>query len=239
LQKAQQVKSIPLSTHTGAEIIDIDLSKPELLRDALAQYHILTIRNQHFTPAQFRDAVMSFGEPSEIYYPKLPGTDVGFLDSKPPNGKPLIYGTDFHIDYSNMPEPPKATTLYAVEIPSTGGDTEFINLHQAYDELPDAWKQRIAFVKCLHNAFGNKPSSFHPLAKQHPENGRLAIYLNPARMAQEPMLIALMQHLMHPRFRYCYQWHVNDWLIWDNRSVMHKARTDYTERRFHYRLMLK
>jgi hypothetical protein len=68
---------------------------------------------------------------------------------------------------------------------------------------------------------------------------RLAIYLNPARMTKEPLLETLLQHLMQPKYRYRYQWRANDWLIWDNRSVMHKANTDYTERRFHYRLMLQ
>jgi taurine dioxygenase len=235
------VAVIALSEHTGAEIIDADLGKPALLRDALAQYHVLTFHDQHFTPAQFLDAARSFGEPSEIFYPKLPDCDVGFLDSKPPTGEPMIYGTRFHIDYSNMPEPPKATTLYAVQIPSQGGDTEFINLHQAYDDLLDNWKQRIADVVCLHRAFGNKPSSYHPLAKRHPENGRMAIYLNPERMASEPkpLIAVLVQHLMQPKYRYRYKWRAGDWLIWDNRSVMHKANTDYTERRFHYRLMLQ
>jgi len=225
--------------HTGAEIVDADLGKPAMLRDALAQYHVLAFHDRHFTPAQFKDAAKSFGEPSEIFYPKLPGGDVGFLDSKPPNGKPMIYGTEFHIDYSNMPAPPKITTLYAVEIPSSGGDTEFINLHQAYDDLPDDWKGRIAQAFCLHRAFGNKPSSYHPLAKCHPENGRWAIYLNPERVVHEPIAAMLLQHLMQPKYRYRYKWRTNDWLVWDNRSVMHKARTDYTERRFHYRLMLQ
>jgi len=232
-------EAIPLSTHTGAEIVDADLSKPTVLRDALAQYHVLAFHDRHFTPAQFKAAARSFGEPSEIFYPKLPESDVGFLDSKPPNGEPMIYGTDFHIDYSNMPEPPKATTLYAVEVPSCGGDTEFINLHQAYDELPDDWREKIRDEVRLHWAFGNKPSTCHPLVKRHPENGRLAIYLNPARMSREPIVMALVQHLMQPKYRYRYQWRANDWLIWDNRSVMHKANTDYTERRFHYRLMLQ
>jgi len=54
-----------------------------------------------------------------------------------------------------------------------------------------------------------------------------------------PLLETLLQHLMQPKYRYRYQWRANDWLIWDNRSVMHKANTDYTERRFHYRLMLQ
>jgi hypothetical protein len=57
------VKAVPLSTYTGAEIIDAD---PVLLRDALAQYHVLAFHDQRFTPAQFMDAAKSFGEPSEI-----------------------------------------------------------------------------------------------------------------------------------------------------------------------------
>jgi len=51
------VKAVPLSTYTGAEIIDAD---PVLLRDALTQYHVLAFHDQRFTPASAGNAVAAF-----------------------------------------------------------------------------------------------------------------------------------------------------------------------------------
>ena len=55
----------------------------------------------------------------------------------------MIPGETFHTDHSNHPAPPKATILYPVELPSKGGDTQYVNMHLAYDELPAAMKQKI------------------------------------------------------------------------------------------------
>jgi len=51
----------------------------------------------------------------------------------------------------------------------------------------------------------------------------------------------LMRHATQKKYEYRHQWRPGDWVIWDNRSVMHQANPDYdmNERRFLYRLMLK
>jgi len=90
----------------------------------------------------------------------------------------------------------------------------------------------------------------HPLVRTHPENGRKALYLNPVRiegivgMADEEALVLvaeLMEHAIQKKYEYRHQWHHGDFVIWDNRSVIHKANPDYdmSERRYLYRLMLK
>jgi taurine dioxygenase len=50
-----------------------------------------------------------------------------------------------------------------------------------------------------------------------------------------------MQHATRKKYEYRHQWRYGDWVMWDNRSVMHQANPDYdmSERRFLYRLMLK
>jgi taurine dioxygenase len=51
----------------------------------------------------------------------------------------------------------------------------------------------------------------------------------------------LMRHATRGKYEYRHQWRYGDWVIWDNRSVMHQANPDYdmNERRYLYRLMLK
>jgi taurine dioxygenase len=90
----------------------------------------------------------------------------------------------------------------------------------------------------------------HPLVRTHPENGRKALYLNPVRIesivgmadADALSLVGdLMRHATQNKYEYRHKWQSGDWVLWDNRSVMHQANPDYdmSERRFLYRLMLK
>jgi alpha-ketoglutarate-dependent taurine dioxygenase len=267
----------PLTDHTGAEVTGIDFTKPidaeagAKLNRAFAEHHVLVMRGQHFAPEQFKDAVQLFGElqPHDKKEHHVPGhPDVSYVSNDEfVNGRRIIPGETFHTDHSNHPRPPKATTLFAVELPSRGGDTQYVNVHDAYDDLPAATKQKIDGLKAVH-AYLSKysprplghlseesrrnlpPPGVHPLVRTHPENGRKALFLNPVRMesiigmddADALKLIGeLMQHATAKKYEYRHQWRYGDWVMWDNRSVMHQANPDYdmSERRFLYRLMLK
>jgi taurine dioxygenase len=183
------------------------------------------------------------------------------------DGKRVIPGETFHIDHSNHPRPPKATSLFAVELPSNDGDTQYVNLHDAYVDLPEETQQRIEGLKAVHvyqskyspRSLGHfteesrrklPPPSIPPLVCTHPENGRKALFLNPVRMesiigmedADALALINdLMRHATQRKYEYRHKWRSGDWVLWDNRSVMHQANPDYdmTERRCLYRLLLK
>jgi taurine dioxygenase len=267
----------PLTDHTGAEVTNIDFTKPidaeasATLNRAFAEHHVLVMRGQHFAPEDFKNAVQLFGElqPHDKKEHHVPGhPDVSYVSNDEfVNGRRIIPGETFHTDHSNHPRPPKATTLFAVELPSRGGDTQYVNVHDAYDDLPERTKQKIDGLKAVH-AYLSKysprplghlseesrrnlpPPGVHPLVRTHPENGRKALFLNPVRMesiigmddADALKLIdELMQHATAKKYEYRHQWRYGDWVMWDNRSVMHQANPDYdmSERRFLYRLMLK
>ena len=234
----------PLTGHTGAEVVGLDFTKPiddesrAALNRAFAEHHVP-------------------GHP-DVYYV----SNDEFVD-----GKRIIPGETFHTDHSNHPRPPKATMLFAVQLPSRGGDTQYVNVHDAYDDLPEATKRKIDGLKAVH-VYQSKysprrlghiseeslrdipPPGVHPLVRTHPENGRKALYLNPVRMESIvgmedtealELIGELMRHATQTKYEYRHQWHYGDWVIWDNRSVLHQANTDYdlTERRYLYRLMLK
>jgi taurine dioxygenase len=267
----------PLSDHTGAEVTGIDFTEPvdgetrAMLGAAFAERHVLVMRDQHFTPDQFKAAARIFGElqqhdKREHHVPGHP--DVYYVSNDEiVNGKRIIPGETFHTDHSNHPRPPKATMLFAVDLPSRGGDTQYVNMHEAYRDLPEATRQRIDGLKAVHVYFSKysprslgrideeslsrvPPPGIHPLVRTHPENGRKALYLNPVRMesilgledAEALALIdELMQHATQKKYEYRHKWRPGDWVMWDNRSVMHQANADYdmNERRYLYRLMLK
>ena len=150
----------PLTGHTGAEVVGLDFTEPvdaetrARLNRAFADHHVLVMRDQHFDPGEFKAAAQVFGE-LQIHDRKeqhVPGhPDVYYVSNDIfVNGKRMIPGETFHTDHSNHPAPPKATTLFAVELPSRGGDTQYVNMHDAYDDLPEATKRRIDGLKAVH-----------------------------------------------------------------------------------------
>jgi alpha-ketoglutarate-dependent taurine dioxygenase len=267
----------PLTDHTGAEVIGLDFARPidietrAMLSRAFAERHVLVMRNQHFTPEQFKTAAQLFGElhPHDKKERHVAGhPDVEYIcNDETMGGKRIIPGETFHTDHSNHPRPPKVTTLFAVELPTSGGDTQYVNMHDAYDDLPEATKRKIDGLKAVH-VYQSKYSprslgkiseesrrdlpapGIHPLVRTHPENGRKALFLNPVRMESIvgmedkealSLIDELMRHATHKKYEYRHKWRHGDWVMWDNRSVMHQANPDYdmSQRRYLYRLMLK
>src|SRR3546814_4044184 len=51
--------------------------------------------------------------------------------------------------------PPKASILYAVEVPPAGADTGFLSMYRAYETLPQDVKRRIQGLHCKHDATRN------------------------------------------------------------------------------------
>jgi taurine dioxygenase len=168
----------------------------------------------------------------------------------------------FHSDQCYFEQPVSATVLYAVEVPSSGGNTRFANCHAAYDALPDGVKHKLDGLKAL-NAYdygdnmlvkdgprpADGPSWVHPVIRTHPETGRQAIYVN--RLMTEhvvgmdaaesdELLRMLYDHVEQPRFVHEHVWRPHDLVMWDNRCTQH-ARTDFdpAERRKLRRMTVK
>ena len=267
----------PLTDHeTGAEVLGVDLSHTvdERLRReinaALAKFHVLVFREQKLSPPQFARAAENFG-PIMLQHERekqVPGYPQ-VADLKPEQiapGKYLVAGGGFHTDHSWDPSPPKATALHPVTLPVSGGDTQFVNVHHAHDELPEDLKRRIGDLRAVHTFYSKlrtrevvpiseeslkalPPPSTHALVRTHPDNGRKFLYLNPVRMesivgmkdADALALIAeTMAHATQQKYEYRHQWRPGDMVIWDNRSVLHKANGDYDMTKRHmYRVMVK
>jgi taurine dioxygenase len=154
----------------------------------------------------------------------------------------------WHTDTAYAAHPHMATTLFGVEVPDTGGNTLFSNQYMVYDALPDALKQKLA-GKMAINAyeFGTTVKTFahydrskvphhaHPVLRRHPETGRTAVYvcelmteeivgLSPEE--NEAVLSEIYELQRRPDFIYAHNWQVGDFVMWDNRCLLH-ARTDF------------
>src|SRR5262249_8722016 len=166
-----------------------------------ARYQVLAIRDQRFSPEEFMQAGRVFGALMPHHRKSGGATAETFLfrirNEEVAPGKYYIAGETFHTDHSNDPVPPKATSLYTVSLPSRGGDTQFVNMHAAYDALPVATKRRVHApvpVPVYPRRYRPRqpawvedekpvpPPALHPLVRIHPDNGRKFLYLNPVRM---------------------------------------------------------
>ena len=267
-----------LSPHTGVEVRGLDLRKP--LSDALAarlnqafvERSVLVIREQQLEPAQLLEAVQLFGDVfvqhnNKFALPECP--QIHYISNQDcyPDGKRYIPGAGYHTDHSNAASPPKATVLHAIDLPSEGGDTQFVNMQQAYASLSSDMQARIEGLQAVH-VFQSRhserqliglsaaqkekvPTSVrHPLVTVHPQSGRKALYINPIRIdaidgmgddeALE-LLDQLLAHAIQQAHQYRHQWQVGDLVLWDNRSLLHKANADYDmgQKRYLLRVMLR
>ena len=268
----------PLTANIGAEVTGVDLSMPvdeatrKTLYDAWIKHAVLVIRDQNLSPPQFAAAARLFGDVMDQQVKKFTLPDypeVGTISSKDlpiVDGKLHVRGEQFHTDHSNFAAPPKATMLHAVSLPKSGGDTQFVDVRQAFDDLPEAKRRRLVKLRSPHVYESSQsprkmaaltpeeraqiPQTVQPLVIRHPESGRSALYINTARMegiegmsSEEAfeLIDDLYQHATNSKYEYRHEWRAGDMVIWDNRSVMHQANADYdpSEYRFLYRIMLK
>ena len=172
----------------------------------------------------------------------------------------------WHTDMSYLEDPPKASMLYALEIPPIGGDTSFCSMYAAYDALPADLKARIEGLMCKHDGTYNSggyvrqgvtptddprqsPGTPHPLVCRHPESGRRGLYLGRRRNAylmglsladSEALLNTLWAHVENPAFAWTHRWRVGDLVMWDNRCTMHRRDPfDAGSRRVMHRTQIK
>ena len=267
-----------LSSHTGAEIRGVDLSVPvdaatrSKLNEAFSRHSVLAIRGQKLTAQQFLDAVLLFGavfhqHNTRFALPECPLIHYLSNQDHYDNGKRYIPGAGYHTDHSNDATPPKATVLLAIQLPDTGGDTQYVNMQRAYEDLPEETKRRIDGLVGIHvyqsrhserklmglppEAKARVPDAVrHPIVRTHPETGRKSLYLNPIRIEaiegmQEAealrLLDELLEHATQAKYQYRHKWQPGDMVMWDNRCLLHKANGDYdhSQTRYLYRVMLQ
>jgi taurine dioxygenase len=262
----------PLSGALGAEIAGVDL-REELagetvaaIIDAWHRHLVILFRAQslseddqirfarHFgvlqqriRPAEHRN------EQSLLQHPET----TMLISNVRENGKLIGSLPDgemhFHSDQCYLEKPAKGTFLYALEIPSEGGDTLFLNMYKAYEMLAPAIKARVEGRQAL-NAYlydsttreGNEarldlsihPHHLQPIVRTHPDTGRKALYVNRLMTRSvdgmtaaqgDALLNELFDHIEQDQFIHAHRWQVGDLVLWDNRCTLH-ARTDFSNK---------
>jgi taurine dioxygenase len=211
------MKIHPTGKALGATIEGIDLAQAlsdpafkQILR-ALGEYGVLCFPKQRLATQQFVRFGRTFGEleinvANQFHEPGFP--EVMVLSNMTAGGKPLGLadaGQGWHTDMSYSKEIALANVLYAVRVPMRDGrplgDTQFRNMHAAYEDLPAEVKQRLKERTATHDFAkfwdmmrarpgsqrtpltreqrAKKPPVSQPIFRTHPITGRTVLYCNP------------------------------------------------------------
>ena len=154
----------------------------------------------------------------------------------------------WHSDSSFRPIPAKYSLLSARIVNPKGGNTEFADMRTAYDTLDQDTKGEIQDLVCehslmhsrgllgMHDFTDEERAMFKPvrqrLVRTHPVTGRTSLYLSShaGAIIGRPMpearvlLRDLTEHATQPAFVYVHRWRPWDFVMWDNRQMMHRVR---------------
>ena len=187
---------------TGIDVKTLDASGFAPIYRAWLDCNILVVRDQELEIQDFLHYSRRFGpvvpHPSKsTRHPEIPEITMLGINKFDANGKlnDAIYrrgAEGWHTDGAYNQQPFKATQLYALAVPSRGGDTLFANGYAAYDALPAKLKRRLDGVMGAFSYGGRRGGSalldkadqdwrpvFHPIIRTHSETGRKSLYFDP------------------------------------------------------------
>ncbi|MBI4203695.1 MAG: TauD/TfdA family dioxygenase [Betaproteobacteria bacterium] len=260
-----------ISDAVGAEVRGVDLREEldaatiEVIHRAWLDHGVILFRDQHLSAGDLVRFSRCFGEldlgPTMAWQAadqEFP--EIFIISNVMENGHPIGFlgnqEADWHTDMSHTAIPPKASTLYALEVPADGsGHTGFMNMYKVYEVLPSPLRSRLEGLHMKHDPAhtlqgelrdGFTAESFedleaaegpvHPLVRTHPESGRKALYLGRerngvyraarilgmARAESDRLLDELWCVVRQEQYAWYHTWRVGDYVMWDNRCVMHR-----------------
>ena len=195
----------------GAELSNISLadaaSDPDVIaeiRSLWLKHKVLFFRDQDISPMEQQTFAAQFGEleahPLAPSHPEADKLLMLYRNLDPDKPKNFVEKASrenlWHADVTYKKAPPRGAVLRRELGPETGGDTIWSNMVMAYENLPDAIKQRIDGLYAKHSAehvFGaqmpieerhamaaKNPAAEHPVVLTHPETGEKVLFVNSA-----------------------------------------------------------
>lgn len=264
----------------GAEVSGFDPERPlddarfAPLMAAILERQLLVIRDCPLTPERQIALSRRFG-------PLPPHHQSGYHDDDNPEifvitnvtnaGALIPHNPDptssvWHIDGSWGQPRTAFTMLHGIDVPSAGGDTEFINTYKAFECLPPKRRIYLESLEAVHDLMWSvndtnpdydwpkeearkAPVTLRPVVIPHTVTGRKALYLGQHAKSivglawdESRQLIAEINHEAGgPEYRHAHAWRANDVVIWDNRCTMHRSTPyDYAnERRLVHRTSMQ
>jgi taurine dioxygenase len=253
---SDQITITPSTPHIGAEIGNIDLTRPlgeqqlRDVRDAFLSHGVVFFREQDITFEDHMRLARYFGHvhvhvggegTASKPVPDYPAIRRQHFDKD----SKRISGEVWHSDQSCAEIPPAGSILHQKILPPDGGgDTLFASAYAAYDALSAQMKAFLEPLSAEHD--GAKlfdkgtttvyPKAVHPVITRHPETGRKVLFVNAgfttrivdlARDESDAVLDFLYAHIAKPHWQMRFRWRPHSIALWDNRCTQHFAIWDY------------
>jgi taurine dioxygenase len=192
----------PLTCTIGAELGNVNLGAAAQddalmaeIRGLLLKHRVIFFRDQDITRSEHVAFARRFGEledhPVVGSHPDHPGLVQIY---KTPDSPPERNENSWHTDATWRDRPPMGCVLRCVECPPVGGDTMWVNMVEAYRQLPEDIKAKIEPLRARHSiesSFGaampiekrlalkaQYPDAEHPVVRTHPETGEQVLFVN-------------------------------------------------------------
>ena len=182
--------------------------------------------------------------------------EIFMVSTIPVNGKPSAsenVGRHWHSDLSYTLHPAMGSLFHCQVVPDVGGDTLFANTVAAYVSLSDKMKEVIDPLWAVHDYLATPTQKLkspevlqrlrelhHPVAQPlvltHPVTGKKALYIAETLITHfvgmtaeesQPLVRYLFNHTIDPLYTYRHKWTKGDFIMWDNRSLIHIALSDF------------
>ena len=228
------------------------------LRRGLDEYSVLVFADQPMNDAQQIDFSRLWGplEPTKgvnpasgTFFARQSNLDIATGTIISPSDRRMDYqrgNYQWHTDSTFKRTPSLCSILTAREVPSEGGNTEFVSTRAAYEAMTEDERRELDSLTVEHDFSVSRgrvgfkfspeeaalyPPVWHPLVQRNPVTGRgsLLIGAHAAAIVDWPaekgaaLLADLLDRATRPELVYSHRWQVGDVVIWDNRSVLHRA----------------
>ena len=262
-----------LHDNFGISIENIDINslnaneKKEIV-DLFEEHSLVIIKKQVINEQEQINFTKLFGE-LELTKPGTLGTNSNLViltnidetgkvvDTDHKQSKNDRANQQWHSDSSFKIIPAHASILSGKQVPTEGGNTEFVSMRVVYENLKKDIKEKVLNLEAVHHfahsrskidikmvsqiEFDKFPPVVQPMVKTNPKNKKRALYFGshtayvkdlPEKESEE-LLTYLKEFSSQEKFIYSHTWEENDLLIWDNRSILHRG-TNYNPKEPRY-----
>ena len=262
-----------LHDNFGISIENIDINslnaneKKEIV-DLFEEHSLVIIKKQVINEQEQIDFTKLFGE-LEVTKPGTLGTNSNLViltnidetgnvvDTDHKQSKNDRANQQWHSDSSFKIIPAHASILSGKQVPTEGGNTEFVSMRVVYENLKKDIKEKVLNLEAVHHfahsrskidikmvsqtEFEKFPPVVQPMVKTNPKNKKRALYFGShtayikdlPEKESEKLLTYLKEFSSQEKFIYSHTWEENDLLIWDNRSILHRG-TNYNPKEPRY-----
>lgn len=253
------MKIIPCDGPFGIEIHDLDaqtMSEEELqiCRQHQAEHGVIFFRQQNLSCEDHIALAERFGMiVINRFFECLDShPEIAVVRKEPQHDS--VVGECWHTDHSYDAEPAYGSILCARQLPTSGGDTQFVNMHLVFESLSEGLKQTLQTLSANHSSRhtfsavateGDErfhspelatQDNIHPVVIRHPFSSRKVLYVNGdftthlvgwRKEESEALLEYLYSVAQQPKNILTFKWQPGTVAFWDNRMTWHRALNDY------------